>query len=116
MTDMQETRDLADHKFESLANTINLDDMPNGDEDAERGRNEGVWMRAAAVILQDDSEQLYAKFQDDESADFWLTWLEDFQKFIGSQETGLEILKACETRLLVCINRYSVENDIVPDQ
>jgi len=63
-----------------LADTINLDDVSNSDEDAKRGMNEGVWMRAVSVIVQDDNEQLYAKFEDEESAEFWLELLEPLSR------------------------------------
>ncbi len=64
-------------------------------------------MRTCAVILQDDDKQLYAKFKDDKSADFWLDWVENLGGFIDSQKAGLEILEACRMRLLVCLSRYA---------
>ena len=51
---------LAGQSFESLANLVRLDDMPDNGHMAKRGINEGIWMRTCAVILQDDDKQLYA--------------------------------------------------------
>lgn len=65
-------------------------------------------MRTCAVILQDDDRQLYEKFKDDESADFWLEWVRSLAKFIDSQKADLEILEAYRMRLLVCLSRYEV--------
>ena len=101
---------LAEQTFDSLADTIPLDGMPDNDDMAKRGMNEGVWMRTCAVILQDDDEQLFEKFKDDEAADFWLDWMENLQKFIDVQKAGLEILEATHMRLLVCAHRYATEN------
>ena len=100
----------AEQTFDSLADTIPLDGMPDNDDMAQRGMNEGIWMRACAIILQDDDTQLFEKFKDDEAADFWLDWMEHLQKFIDSQKAGLEILEACHMRLLVCAHRYAMEN------
>ncbi len=96
--------------FESLADAVPLDDMPDNDFMAERGIGEGIWMRTCAVILQDDDKQLFEKFKDDEAADFWMDWVEHLGKFIESQKCGLEILEACRMRLLVCAHRYAMEN------
>ncbi len=100
---------LAGQTFESLAHTVPLDDMPNNDDSAQRGISAGIWMRACAVILQDDDKQLYEKFKD-ESAEFWLDFVEDLAKFIDSEKAGLEIFEACHMRLLVCAHRYQEEN------
>jgi len=97
--------------FESASDAIPLDGMPNNDDMAERGINEGIWMRTCAVILQDDDKQLYAKFKDDEAAEFWLDWMEHLGEFIDSQKAGLEILEACRMRLLVCLSRYEAAMD-----
>ena len=76
MSEVQETSDkevtpewMAALTFESLADTVPLDDMPDNDFMAERGIGEGIWMRTCAVILQDDDKQLYEKFKGDEAAD-----------------------------------------------
>ena len=98
---------IAGQTFESLADTVPLDSMPDNDFMSERGISEGIWMRTCAVILQDDDKQLYAKFKDDESAEFWLEWTEQLGEFIDAQKAGLEILESCRTRLFVCLNRYA---------
>ena len=82
----------------------------NNDEMSARGINEGIWMRACAVILQDDDEQLYEKFKDDEPAEFWLDFMEHLGAFIESQKAGLDIFETCHRRLLVCASRYEQEN------
>ena len=117
MSEVQETSDkeitpefMAEQSFESLADRIPLDGVLDNDQMSERGINEGIWMRACAVILQDDDKQLYEKFKDDEAADSWMDWVEDLGKFIESQKAGLEILEACHMRLLVCAHRYGMEN------
>ena len=56
---------IAGQTFESCVDTVPLDDMPNNEDDASRGMNAGIWMRACAVILQDDDKQLFEKFKDD---------------------------------------------------
>lgn len=114
MSEMQIAQDVASHKFESLSDTIILDEMPDRDADIERGIGEGQWMRMAAVILQDDSEQLYAKFDSEEIADYWIGYVEDLQAYIRSRKAGTEILDACVARLLVCCHRYALDNDLVP--
>ena len=117
MSDVQEASDkeitpefMAEQSFESLADTIPLDGMPDNERMSERGINEGIWMRTCAVILQDDDKQLFEKFKDDEAAEFWMEWVEHLGKFIESQKCGLEILEACRMRLLVCAHRYAMEN------
>ena len=117
MSETQETSEqkvtpewMAGQTFESASDAISLDDMMSNDEMAERGINEGIWMRTCAVILQDDDKQLYEKFKDDESAEFWLDWIEHLGEFIEVQEAGLEIFEACHMRLLVCAHRYAEEN------
>ena len=55
---------LASQTFDSLADTVPLDGMLDNDEMAQRGMNEGIWMRTCAVILQDDDKQLFEKFKD----------------------------------------------------
>ena len=102
---------LATQTFESLADTVRLDDMPDNDFMAERGISEGIWMRTCAVVLQDDDKQLYEKFKDDESAEFWLDWVEKLAEFIESQKSGLEVLEACRMRLLVCLSRYEASTE-----
>ncbi len=47
---------IAGQSFESCANTVPLDHMPNNDDSAERGIAAGMWMRACGVILQDDDK------------------------------------------------------------
>ena len=111
MSEVQETNVLtakfwASQKFESAADAIPLDGMMNNDEMAQRGINEGLWMRYCAVILQDDDKQLYAKLKDDKSAEFWLDFMEHLNEFIESQKAGLDILETCSRRLLVCLSRY----------
>ena len=69
----------ASQTFESLANIVKLDDMPTNDEAAKRGVSEVIWMRACAVILQDSDEELFAKMKDDESAEVFLSLLENLQ-------------------------------------
>ena len=101
---------IAEQSFESLADVMPLDEMPDNDQMAERGISEGIWMRTCAVILQDDDKRLFEKFKDDEAADFWMTWIEQLGEFIESQQAGLEILEACRTRLLICASRYAKEN------
>ncbi len=101
---------IAGQTFEGCVDTVPLDSMPNNADDASRGMNAGIWMRACAVILQDDDEQLYKKFKDDESAEFWLDFADDLQKFIDSEKAGIEIFEACHMRLLVCAHRYQEEN------
>ncbi len=115
MSETQETSDqkvtpewMAGQTFESASDAISLDRMMSNDEMAERGINEGIWMRTCAVILQDDDKQLYAKFKDDETAKFWLDFMERLNGFIESQKAGLEIFEACSLRLLVCLSRYEV--------
>ncbi len=66
---------------------------------------------SCAVILQDDDEQLYAKFKDNESAEVFLDMMEKLTEFIDSQNAGLEIFEACKTRLLVCLSRYEAAMD-----
>ena len=109
-TDNEYAKWIAGQSFESLADTVPLDDMPNNDDGASRGISAGTWMRACAVILQDDDKQLYAKFKDDKSADFWLDFAEELAKFIDSEKAGIEIFEACHLRLLVCAHRYAEEN------
>ncbi len=111
MSEVQETKGLsaefwASQKFECASDAIPLDGLMDNDEMSARGINEGRWMRACAVILQDDDEQLYEKFKDDKSAEFWLDWMEHLNKFIESQRAGLKIYEACSLRLLVCLSRY----------
>ena len=102
---------LAGQTFESLADTVPLDDMPNNDDSAARGISAGQWMRLCGVILQDDDKQLYEKlFKDDESYDLYLDFIEDLAKFIDSEKAGLEVFEACHIRLLVCAHRYAEEN------
>ncbi len=101
---------IAGQSFESLADTVPLDDMPDSDDSASRGINAGIWMRACGVILQDDDKQLYEKFKDDESAEFWLDFAENLRNFIDSEKAGIEIFEACHMRLLVCAHRYAEEN------
>ena len=113
MTEAQETKELsaefcASQTFESASDAIPLDGMMNNDEMSARGINEGLWMRACAVILHDDDKQLYEKFKDDKSAEFWLDFMERLNGFIESQKAGLEIYEACSLRLLVCLSRYEV--------
>ena len=103
---------LAGQTFESLADTVPLDSMPDNDKMSGRGISEGIWMRTCAVILQDDDKQLYAKFKDDETAEFWLDWMENLDKFIESQKAGLHILEACKMRLFICLNRYAESMEI----
>lgn len=117
MSETQETRKeketsewLSKQTFESLAETVPLDRIPDSDVMAKRGMNEGMWMRTCAVILRDDDKQLYEKFKDDESANFWLDWMKTMREFIDSQKAGIEILEACHMRLLVCAHRYYNEN------
>ncbi len=99
---------IAGQTFASASDAIPLDGMVNNDEMSARGINEGLWMRACAVILQDDDKQLYAKFKDDKAAEFWLDFMERLNGFIVSQKAGLEIFEACSLRLLVCLSRYEV--------
>ena len=47
---------LAAQTFESLADTVPLDAMMDNGEMAQRGINEGIWMRICAFILQDDDK------------------------------------------------------------
>ena len=101
---------IAGQSFASAADTIPLDGLMNNDDMAKRGINEGIWMRACAVILQDDDKQLYAKFKDDEAAEFWLDFAENLRKFIDGEKAGIEIFEACHMRLLVCAHRYAEEN------
>ena len=101
---------IAGQSFESLADTVPLDGMPDNDFMSERGISEGIWMRTCAVILQDNDKQLYAKFKDDEATDFWLSFAEDLAKFIDSEKAGIEIFEACHMRLVVCAHRYAEEN------
>ncbi len=61
--------------------------------------------------LQDDDEQLYAKFKDDESAEVFLDMMEKLTEFIDSQKAGLEIFEAARMRLLVCLSRYEAAMD-----
>ncbi len=116
MSEAQETNDneyakwIAGQTFESLADTVPLDEMPNNDDSATRGISAGIWMRACGVILQDDDKQLYEKFKDDESAEFWLDFAENLGKFIDSEKAGIEIFEACHIRLLVCVQRYAREH------
>ena len=117
MSEAQETSDqkvtpewMAGQTFESASDAISLDRMMSNDEMAERGINEGIWMRTCAVILQDDDKQLYEKFKDDESAEFWLDWIEHLGEFVEVQKAGLEIFEACHMRLIVCAHRYAEEN------
>ncbi len=56
MSEVQETSDkevtpewMAALTFESLADAVPLDDMPDNDFMAERGIGEGIWMRTCAV-------------------------------------------------------------------
>jgi len=121
MTEAQETKGLsaefcASQKFESAADAIPLDGMMNNDEMSARGINEGIWMRACAVILQDDDKQLYAKFKDDKTAEFWLDFMTHLNGFIESKKAGLEIFEACSLRLLVCLSRYEVAMEAHHDQ
>ena len=101
---------IAGQSFESCVDTMPLDRMPDNDDSAERGISAGIWMRACAVILQDNDKQLYAKFKDDKSADFWLDFAENLREFIDSEKAGIEIFEACHLRLLVCAHRYAEEN------
>ena len=116
MSEIQERNDketmewMAGQTFESLADTVTLDGMPSNDDMSERGVNLAIWMRAVAVILQDDDKQLYKKFKSDEAADFWLDWMEHLWGVIETQKAGLDMLEACHTRLLVCAHRYAEEN------
>lgn len=117
MTEAQETSEnevmpewLAAQTFESLADTVPLDDMPNNDDSAKRGISVGTWMRACGFVLQDDDKQLYEIFKDDESAEFWFDVVEDLAKFIDREKAGSEIIEACRTRLLVCASHYAEEN------
>ncbi len=110
-TNRKETGEwLARQSFESCADTVSLDEMPNNDDSATRGISAGTWMRLCGVILQDDDKQLYEKFSDDESYDFYLGFVEDLAKFIDSEKAGLEVFEACHIRLLVCAHRYAKEN------
>ena len=116
MSEAQETKALsaefwASQNFESASDAIPLDGMMNNDEMSARGINEGRWMRACAVILQDDDKQLYKKFKDDKSAEFWLDFTEHLNEFIEGQKAGLEIFEACRMRLLVCLSRYETAMD-----
>ena len=99
---------IAGQTFESASDAMPLDGMMDNDEMSARGVNEGLWMRACAVILQDDDQQLYEKFKDDETAEFWLDFMERLNGFIASKKAGLEIFEACSLRLLVCLSRYEV--------
>ena len=117
MSEAQQTRNeketsqwLSKQTIGSLAETVPLDGIPDSDVMAKRGMNEGIWMRTCAVLLKDDDKQLYEKFKDDESADFWLDWMKALWEFIGSQKAGIEILEACHMRLLICAHRYANEN------
>ena len=115
MNEVQETKGLsaefwASQKFESASDAIPLDGLMNNDEMSARGINEGIWMRACAIILQDDDKQLYEKFKDDESAAFWLDFMEHLSAFIEGQKAGLDIFETCHKRLLVCASRYEQEN------
>jgi len=115
MNEVQETKGLsaeflASQKFESASDAIPLDGLMDNDEMSARGINEGIWMRACAVILQDDDEQLYAKFNDDESAEVFLEMMEKLTEFIDSQKAGLDIFETCKMRLLVCLSRYEAEH------
>ncbi len=101
---------IAGQTFASASDAIPPDGMMNNDEMSARGINEGIWMRACAVILQDDDTQLYEKVQDDKSAEFWLDFMERLNGFIESQKAGLEIFETCHRRLLVCASRYEQEN------
>ncbi len=101
---------IAGQTFASVSDAIPLDGLPANDEMSARGINEGIWMRACAVVLQDDDKQLYEKFKDDESADVWLSFAEDLAKFIDSEKAGIEIFEACHLRLIVCAHRYAEEN------
>ena len=101
---------IAGQSFASASDAIPLDGMVNNDEMSARGINEGIWMRACAVILQDDDKQLYEKFKDDKSAEFWLDFAENLRNFIDSEKAGIEIFEACHMRLLVCAHRYAEEN------
>lgn len=47
---------LAAQTFESLADTVPLDAMMDNGEMAQRGIDEGIWMRICAGILQDDDK------------------------------------------------------------
>ncbi len=97
---------IAGQTFASASDAIPLDGLPANDEMSACGINEGIWMRACAVILQDDDKQLYEKFKDDKSAQFWLGFMERLNKLIESKKAGLEIFEACSLRLLVCLSRY----------
>jgi len=101
---------IAGQTFESCVDTVPLDRMPDNDDGASRGINAGIWMRACAVILQDDDKQLFEKFKDDEAADFWLDFAENLREFIDSEKAGIEIFEACYLRLMVCAHRYGEEN------
>ncbi len=116
MSEVQETKELsaefwASQNFESASDTIPLNGLMSNDEMSARGINEGIWMRACAIILQDDDEQLYAKFKDDESAEVFLDMMENLTEFIESQRAGIEIFEACKLRLLVCLSRYEAAMD-----
>jgi len=106
-TQIEGLHETAAVKFDGLADIVKLDELPTNDEAAERGINEVVWMRACGLILQDSDNELFAKMKDDDSADVFLSLVEDLAKFIDSQKAGLEIYEACRMRLLVCLSRYA---------
>ncbi len=97
---------IAGQAFASASDAIPVDGLPNNDDMSARGVNDGIWMRACAVILQDDDKQLYEKFKDDKAAEFWLDFMERLNGFIECQKAGLEIFEACSLRLLVRLSRY----------
>ena len=107
---------IAGQTFESASDAMPLDGMMDNDEMSARGVNAGLCMRACAVVLQDDDKQLYAKFKDDKTAEFWLDFMERLNGFIASKKAGLEIFEACSLRLLVCLSRYEVAMEAHHDQ
>ncbi len=107
---------IAGQTFASASDAIPLDGMMDNDEMSARGVNEGLWMRACAVVLQDDDKQIYEKFKDDKSVQFWLDFTERLNGFIESQKAGLKIYEACSLRLLVCLSRYEAAMEVHHEQ
>ena len=99
---MEET---AAFKFEGWKD--NLDDLPTNEDIQNAALNEGVWMRACAVLLQFSDEELFAKIKDDETADWMLDFAEHLGEFIEAYKADISRYECCQARLLVCLSRYA---------
>ena len=96
--------EVAPTKFEGM--NIDLDNLPSNKQLQTDAKNEGVWIRAASVFLNYNDEELAAKVHDEESAELFVTLIEDVRGTIDIHKNRVEMFEAFQMRLVVAVARY----------